>query len=98
MVKGEPNSWGHAQADSYIKTADIVVVERKRLLKILIDIFRYHFGSKENLVLLDLGCGDGVLSKHIASNYPKNEFSPNEWFSSYAGEGRTEFFWSKCSL
>lgn len=74
MVKGKPNSWGDAQADSYIKTADIVVVERKRLLKILIDIFRYYFESKEKLVLLDLGCGDGVLSKRIASNYPKNEF------------------------
>ncbi len=37
-------------------------------------IFVLYFDSKENLVLLDLGCGNGVLSKRIASNYPKNEF------------------------
>lgn len=74
MTNDEINSWGRAQADSYIKIADFVVVERKRLLKIFADIFRYHFDNKEDLVLLDLGCGDGVLSKHIASNYPKNEF------------------------
>ena len=74
MVNDESNSWGRAQADSYIKIADLVVVERKRLFKIFADIFRYHFDNTENLVLLDLGCGDGVLSKHIASKYPKNEF------------------------
>lgn len=74
MAKNKPSTWNHTQADSYINSADTVVVERKRFIRILVDIFRYHFGNKENLVLLDLGCGDGVLSKHIASHHPKHEF------------------------
>lgn len=61
--------------DNYINKGDFFIVERKRLLKILVDIFSYHFEKPENLRLLDLGCGDGIVTKEIYEKYPDNTFS-----------------------
>lgn len=60
--------------NAYINSADIVVVERKRLIKILFDLCQYRFGNKKRLTLLDIGCGDGILSKYIQSKSPENTF------------------------
>ncbi|MFC1737288.1 class I SAM-dependent methyltransferase, partial [Candidatus Hydrogenedentota bacterium] len=43
-------------------------------IKILADLFSYHFEVPEGLSLLDLGCGDGILSTHINDRYPGNQF------------------------
>ncbi|MCU0856827.1 MAG: class I SAM-dependent methyltransferase [Pontiellaceae bacterium] len=62
------------QVDQYLDMADLVVVERQRTIKILSDLFAYNFTNPNGLSLLDLGCGDGVLSRHIHSLYPDNHF------------------------
>jgi tRNA (cmo5U34)-methyltransferase len=62
------------QVDIYLNTADVIIVERNRAIRILIDLFRYHFETPENLNMLDLGCGDGILTKHISDRYPNNTF------------------------
>ena len=61
--------------DSYLANADVVIVERDRILKILVDIFRYHFEGQQNLHMLDIGCGDGVVTKFIRERYPHNAFT-----------------------
>lgn len=67
-------TWDGTKADAYIDSADIVVIERRRLVKILFDLYRYRFNDKNRLVLLDIGCGDGILSGYIQRNSPENTF------------------------
>lgn len=71
------NSWlaeDAARVDVYLNSADVIILERNRTIKILIDLFRYHFDRTTNLSMLDLGCGDGVLTRHIRERYPDNSF------------------------
>ena len=78
MKTDDSNTWIHGehseQVDQYLDMADLVVVERRRTIKILADLFSHHFEAPQGLSLLDLGCGDGVLSRHINSRYPDNRF------------------------
>ena len=60
--------------DQYLNTADVILIERNRFIKILIDLFSYSFNEKSNLHLLDLGCGDGVITKKIFELFPQNHF------------------------
>ncbi len=61
-------------ATDYFDYADYFIVERRRTLIILISIFSSHFKKPEKLTLLDLGCGDGFLTKKISEKYPNNTF------------------------
>jgi tRNA (cmo5U34)-methyltransferase len=77
VKRDDSNTWleqDSNQVDKYLSTADVVLVERNRTHKILMDLFRYHFESPENLSILDLGCGDGILTKRIRERYPHNVF------------------------
>ncbi len=65
---------GCEELKDYVKYADLLVIERKRTLIILERLFNYHFSVKKGLILLDLGCGDGVLTKYIQSKHPYNTF------------------------
>jgi tRNA (cmo5U34)-methyltransferase len=76
-VKHDPsNTWltSTAQADDYVSTADVIIVERWRTIKLLADIFRYHFGEQTGLRVLDLGGGDGVITEFLQEHYPDNTF------------------------
>ncbi|MBN1525854.1 MAG: class I SAM-dependent methyltransferase [Spirochaetales bacterium] len=58
----------------YLEISDIILQDRDRLMNILISHIR-HFGkSRAGNTFLDLGCGDGVLAKHIHSFFPENTF------------------------
>lgn len=61
-------------ADLYLDKADLIVVERQLTIQLLGDLFGYHFPEPRGLHLLDLGCGDGVLSGHLDSRFPGNHF------------------------
>ncbi|MGC8661896.1 MAG: class I SAM-dependent methyltransferase [Nitrososphaeria archaeon] len=74
MAETGTDPWKEDKADSYVKSANIVVVERERVLRIMFDIFSYHFENREGLNLMDLGCGNGSISKLIAGKYPNNNF------------------------
>jgi tRNA (cmo5U34)-methyltransferase len=76
MTHDLSNTWltGPAQADDYVSTADVIIVERRRTMKLSADIFRYHFGGKTGLQVLDLGGGDGVITEYLRERYPDNTF------------------------
>ena len=60
MKRDTSNTWitGAAQAEGYVSSADVIIIERQRTMKLLGDIFGYHFGSKTALRVLDLGGGE----------------------------------------
>lgn len=71
------NNWlseNFEQIDYYLSSRDNILIERKRCVNILLQLFRYHFKDRCNLKIVDLGCGDGVLSKIIDCQFPGNEF------------------------
>jgi tRNA (cmo5U34)-methyltransferase len=70
------NTWltDAEQADFYVSSADVIIVERQRTLKLLADIFRYHFGERTGLQVLDLGSGDGIITEYLRERYPDNTF------------------------
>ena len=72
------NTWLHEggvrQAELYTSTADVILPERYRIIRILSDIFWYHFGERTGLSILDLGCGDGVVTEQIHARSPENTF------------------------
>ncbi len=70
------NTWltdqGEVQIDFYVDSKDIFLVERERTLKLLTDIFGYHFSGRSNLKILDLGCGEGEMTLRLAGLFPGN--------------------------
>jgi len=71
---GAQKHWDQEGAQSYLQYADLMVVERKRIITILERLFAYHFHQKKGLTMLDLGCGDGFVTEVIRSKYPDNTF------------------------
>ena len=76
MKEDQSNTWltGSKQGDLYVSSADVIMLERNRIIKLLLDVFRYQFGEKENLQILDLGCGDGIITEYLQERYPDNAF------------------------
>ena len=67
MKDDTQKTWDRDSAKSYLQNADLMVVERKRMLTILERLFTYHFQQRKGLTLLDLGCGDGFVTGVIRS-------------------------------
>jgi tRNA (cmo5U34)-methyltransferase len=71
------NEWlveNRSKVDVYFDIADIVLVERWRTIKILCDLFVSHFMGRDNLNLLDLGCGDATVASYIRDRSPGNNY------------------------
>jgi tRNA (cmo5U34)-methyltransferase len=76
MRRDTSNTWltGAAQAEGYVSSADVIIVERQRTMTLLADIFGYHFGERTGLHVLDLGGGDGIITEYLHERYPDNSF------------------------
>jgi tRNA (cmo5U34)-methyltransferase len=78
MAQSKPNTWLSSNSteliDYYINAADVIVVERERCIKLLLDIFGYQFRGRNNLQVLDLGCGDGTIIKSFCDKYPDHNY------------------------
>lgn len=58
------SSWAkEVFSSNYLEKADIFIVERWKMFGIVSSIFSYYSKNKKSIHLLDLGCGDGVLSE-----------------------------------
>ncbi len=77
MSKFEKSEWaeeGHAK--QFLENADIYILERQRLFKILKSFYRYFLRNKVNkrpIKILDLGCGDGALTRELLKEDPEIE-------------------------
>jgi tRNA (cmo5U34)-methyltransferase len=62
MKKFHKSQWANPDfAEKYRDTADIIIVERKRLLSIMQSFYMHFMIHKPERVVLDLGCGDGII-------------------------------------
>ncbi len=60
------SNWAKAEfTEEYRENADIYIVERRRLLEILKSFFKHFMGDKEQKNILDLGCGDGIITHEL---------------------------------
>jgi tRNA (cmo5U34)-methyltransferase len=62
MKEFQKSQWANPDfAEKYRDTADIIIVERKRLLSILQSFYMHFIFAKPERAVLDLGCGDGII-------------------------------------
>ncbi len=52
-------------AKEYRDNADIFIVERQRMIGIMASFYRHFIYGNSKTELLDLGCGDGILTQRI---------------------------------
>jgi len=77
MDERKINTWlnnDENQIGYYTSSYDVILIERKRCIKLLADIISYHFPIKENLNILDLGCGDGIITSYLYKQFPQNNY------------------------
>lgn len=66
MTRFENSRWADRDyAYQYLDEADIRIIERRRLLEILKSYYRHFLGKRKNNRILDLGCGDGILTDEL---------------------------------
>ena len=65
MTDFDKTNWAKVDfSRNYLEKADIYIVERRRMFSILRS-FMSHFLSSTDKHLLDLGCGDGILTEEL---------------------------------
>lgn len=58
--------WANAEfSREYRDNADIFIVERRRMIEIMMSCYRYFIGGNGKKSILDLGCGDGILTHSL---------------------------------
>ncbi len=71
------NNWlseNKNQIDYYLSSKDIFLVDRKKHLETMVELFCSYFPERCGLRFLDVGCGDGALSRILFNQFPDNEF------------------------
>ncbi|MBI5640579.1 MAG: class I SAM-dependent methyltransferase [Nitrospirae bacterium] len=59
-------NWAKTEfSQNYLEKADIYIVERRRMFSILRSFVSHFLSSSGNKRLLDLGCGDGILTEEL---------------------------------
>ena len=66
MTEFDKLQWAKPEySQEYRDSADVFIVERKRLLEILRSFYKHFIGNKPNSHILDLGCGDGIVMDEL---------------------------------
>jgi len=62
MTDFDRSQWAKPEfAQGYRDSADVCIVERRRLLEIVKSFYEHFIGDQRNNSVLDLGCGDGII-------------------------------------
>ncbi len=66
MTKFNETRWSEGEySGRYIDAADIIVIERRRMIEIVNSFYRHNILGRRERTLLDLGCGDGILTHEL---------------------------------
>ena len=66
MREFNKSHWANPEfAQDYRESADVYVVERRRLTEILKSFYGHFIGNKSSNSVLDLGCGDGIITYEL---------------------------------
>jgi tRNA (cmo5U34)-methyltransferase len=66
MSDFKQSAWANAEfAQNYLDKADLYVVERRKMFWFVSSFFAHFFSGKKDISMLDLGCGDGVLTEEV---------------------------------
>jgi tRNA (cmo5U34)-methyltransferase len=66
MTEFNKSQWAKPKfTQEYRDSADVYIVERRRLLDILKSFYGHFIGNKPNNNVLDLGCGDGIITHEL---------------------------------
>lgn len=71
------NNWldeNKTQIDYYISSKDDILMDRKMHLETMVRLFCAYFPEVSGKRFLDVGCGDGTLSRILFEYFPDNEF------------------------
>jgi len=62
------SAWAKEEfAKHYLENADIYVIERRSMIGMMASLFTHYFHGRRDVDVLDLGCGDGVLTEELAT-------------------------------
>ncbi len=70
MTEFEQSNWAKAEfSRDYLDKADIYIVERRRMIAIIKSFFSHFLSLPCRQRLLDLGCGDGIITHELLKSY-----------------------------
>ncbi len=68
MTEFDKTNWARSDfVQQYRDNADIYIVERRKMFEIMKSFYRYFISNKAGAVMLDLGCGDGIITHELLS-------------------------------
>ena len=66
MTEFNKSNWAKPDfVQQYRDNADIYIVERRRMFEIMKSFYRYFISNKASVDILDLGCGDGIITHEL---------------------------------
>jgi tRNA (cmo5U34)-methyltransferase len=66
MTDFDKSHWAQKDfSNQYLEDSDIYIVERRRLFEILKSFYKCFLANKRSNKILDLGCGDGILTQEL---------------------------------
>ena len=66
MGEFKESSWNNEEfSKNYLEKADIYIVERRKMLGMISAFYMHFFKNRQEVCVLDLGCGDGVLTEEL---------------------------------
>lgn len=71
MTEFKGSAWADRSfSDHYLERADLYVMERRRLLALMLEISDALLGGRRGIRVADLGCGDGILAETLLGHDP----------------------------